>query len=119
MSTNIKFNYMYRDAGNFKVWGEVIFKNVAPVNIELLDTKLRQAFDDNLFIANQINVPELFLELDGKLTSNDHCYHQYENVEHTLEFPTDVFDRSIYQFIEQVELESLKGWKTFNVFDRT
>jgi hypothetical protein len=24
---NIRFEYLYRDAGNFKKWGEVIFSN--------------------------------------------------------------------------------------------
>ena len=56
---NIKFFYLYRDAGNFKKWAEIVFSNpegLAPVAIT---TALRRAFlEGDLFLADQVFTPK-------------------------------------------------------------
>jgi len=38
---NILFEYLYRDAGNNKKWGEVVFHNKENINLTVLNDKLR------------------------------------------------------------------------------
>jgi hypothetical protein len=72
----IRFNYLYRDAGNYKSWGELYFSNPDKLDLKSIDERLRCAFDQEvLFIAHQIGVPEVFLYNKGKLNNNDHCFH--------------------------------------------
>jgi hypothetical protein len=50
---NVKFNYLYRDGGNFKSWGEVIFSNLENLPVNEIEAKLINAFlPDNQFIAS-------------------------------------------------------------------
>ncbi len=73
---NIKFTYLYRDAGNYKKWGEVVFGNPEELTLKLIARDLREAFlQDGLFIAHQVRVPDAFLYVQGDATSDDHCYH--------------------------------------------
>jgi hypothetical protein len=50
---NIKFNYLYRDGGNFKSWGKVIFSNPEKLTLNEIEIKLLNAFLPNKqFIAS-------------------------------------------------------------------
>jgi len=117
--SNVKFNYLYRDGGNFKSWGEVIFSNLENLPVNEIEAKLINAFlPDNQFIASQIDIPEKFLLLDGKFTKYDHCYHEFDCVEICQENSTDVLDRSISDFLENIEMASKSGWKAFDALER-
>lgn len=72
------FDYMYRDAGNFKAFGTVILDG-------LLSEADRQMLRERLeggeyFIAEQVGVPALYAQLyrwsDGT-TRSDHCWHEF------------------------------------------
>jgi len=116
---NIKFNYLYRDGGNFKSWGEVIFSNPEKMTVNEIEAKLISVFlPDKQFIASQIDIPEKFLLLDGKFTKHDHCYHEFDSVEICQEISTDVLDRSISDFLNDVEMASKTGWIAFDVLER-
>jgi len=72
------FEYLYRDASNFKVWGEVVLRGrVADSDV----TRLRQCLDaGEFFIAEQIGLPTLYEELwafSGGPTSADHVWHTF------------------------------------------
>ena len=112
---NIKFFYLYRDAGNFKKWAEIVFSNpegLAPVAIT---TALRRAFlEGDLFLADQVRLPELFLYTKGHATSDDHCFHEFDAVQISLEFPNDRCKRSISQFIAEAEEGGRHGWVGFD-----
>lgn len=55
---NTRFDYLYRDAGNWKRYGSVLFRG-APE--EGLEDRFRRACDRwELFIAGQVRLPELF-----------------------------------------------------------
>jgi hypothetical protein len=80
--SSVKFNYLYRDGANYKSWGEVVFANPENLALDEIDKTLVDAFlPDKLFVASQISIPEKFLFLDGKFTTDDHCYHEFDCVE--------------------------------------
>ena len=72
------FEYMYRDAGNFKAFGTVTLKGA----VSRADEKLvRERLDSGeFFIAEQVGVPPLYGRLyqwsDGP-TQSDHCWHEF------------------------------------------
>jgi hypothetical protein len=116
---SIKFNYLYRDGGNFKSWGEVIFSNPEQLTLDEIATKLSDAFlPDKLFIASQISIPEKFMFANGKFTEYDHCFHEFDCVGICQENPTDDLERSIVNFLKDVELASKHGWKAFDILER-
>jgi len=112
MLQNIKFGYLYRDASNYKMWGEVIFTNPDGIALDYINNRLKLAFDFKAyFIADQINIEEVFFE---DITDDDHCYHEFYSVEFTEKKGTDPLNRTITSFLKQVELESLQGWRAFD-----
>ncbi|MGA2429480.1 MAG: hypothetical protein ABSH13_13355 [Candidatus Acidiferrum sp.] len=111
---NVKFNYLYRDAGNYKNWGEIVFSNPDRRSINAMTKALADAFlQDGIFVAHQIRVPEIFLFDTGDATSDDHCFHEFDAVESTLEHPTDRHRRSISEFVAEVESQAKRGWVPF------
>jgi hypothetical protein len=112
---NVKFSYLYRDAGNYKKWAYVIFSNPDRFSLNRTMETLRGAFlQDGLFIASQVRVPEAFFSTNGNATSDDHCFHEFDVVEITLDAPNDPHSRSIREFISEVQREATRGWETFD-----
>jgi hypothetical protein len=72
------FDYMYRDAGNFKAFGTVILNGLlSRADRELIRSRLSSR---EFFIAEQVGVPPLYQELyrfSGGLTDTDHCWHEF------------------------------------------
>lgn len=95
---NIQFSYMYRDAGNFKNFGEVVFVNLNHLSLEYLNTKIKTALLDEMFFdAFAVGVPELFFdEYDEEL---DHDWHEFDQLAEIKNAPTDTQDRDIEIFI--------------------
>jgi hypothetical protein len=117
--SNIKFVYLYRDGANYKSWGDIVFTNPDQLTLDEIEERLDIAFlVDRLFVAHQISVPEKFLFHDGKFTKFDHCYHEFDAVEICEENPTDELNRSITDFLKDVELTSQQGWEAFDILDR-
>ncbi len=115
---NIEFRYLYRDAGNYKKFGIVVFANPEQLSPEALEMELRQVFwEDDLFIASQIRVPEVFLYSDGKPSSDDHCFHEFGGLLTTEETANDKHNRSIREFLAEVTREDQRGWKIFDPCD--
>ena len=81
MSAFSVFEYFYRDASNFKVWGSVLLQGkVTPADLQ----HLQQSFDaSEFFIAEQLGLPPLYAELwvlsDGP-TSADHVWHTFHSL---------------------------------------
>lgn len=118
MVASVKFNYIYRDASNYKALGYIIFNNPNGLTLSDINNHLLNSFRmDGLFIASQIRIPEVFLYLDGDITVDDHCFHEFISVEDTLEAENDVHRRSIFEFIKEVEHQSETGWKVFDPTD--
>jgi len=96
--TNIKFNYLYRDGGNYKNYGFVILANInSAIEVGQLESRIRKhLIDGEWFYANKVAIPSVrFSKWDDDL---DHEWHEFESVELTDEPQTD--ERTIEQFLE-------------------
>lgn len=109
MTSFLKFQYLYRDAANYKQYSAVCFAN--PTNLDL--ASIRQCFeeaaiDKQWFIARQVDLPELFFEtLQGP---DDHLLHEIESLE-LVSNAEEIFDpRTIEQFLQQFQQASACGW---------
>ncbi|POZ53152.1 hypothetical protein [Methylovulum psychrotolerans] len=96
---NVKFEYLYRDAGNFKNWGEVIFSNQYNLKPDRLNLIAENLFiERRYFLANKIDIPDLhFKEYNPQL---DHDWHEFHNFSLTDETPNDLKHRNIGEFID-------------------
>jgi hypothetical protein len=94
---NVRLTYLYRDAGNFKNWGEVVFANPRNFSIAQVDQMIRDALDGDIYlVADHVDLSDLHFE-DFKYDL-DHGWHELHEVELTDATPTD--ERSINEFIE-------------------
>lgn len=98
--SNISFNYLYRDYGNYKRYGSVIFSNPGNLPLAEIDTIIRNCiWDYRIFYAHQWKLSPLFFpEHHAEL---DHPFHEYESVELTDETPTD--ERIIDTFLSEIQ----------------
>jgi hypothetical protein len=116
--SNVQFNYLYRDGGNYKKFGRVVFANPEGLNLEALEIELRQAlWENDLFIAIQIRVPEVFVYSGDKLSFDDHCFHEFGSLLETEEIANDAHNRSSSEFLAEVTREGKHGWKVFDPYD--
>lgn len=102
---NIKFSYLYRDAGNYKNYGQVIFDNPHSLSInefeELIRTKL---IDGQWFYTKDWKLPDLhFKKWDDEL---DHSFHEFENLS-----PTEESVNAPLSFDHFYELVKETNWK--------
>lgn len=116
--SNVELEYLYRDASNYKFWNSIIFANPTAISLENAEERIRRSLDDQeVFIAHQIYVPDIFPFPKGKLTEDDHCYHEFVSVRFTKEAPNDTRGRSIAEFIEEIERVAQHGWDVFDPHD--
>ncbi|AMR31176.1 hypothetical protein A0256_06930 [Mucilaginibacter sp. PAMC 26640] len=97
---NIKFNYLYRDAGNYKNYGSVIFASPSEIDLAALKILIRsKLFDETWFYHHEWQVTDLhFGTWDNEL---DHTWHEFESIEHTNEAATSGL--SLPEFIEVIK----------------
>lgn len=123
---NTKFSYMYRDAANYKKFGEVVFKGEAQKCQPFLDVNSLSKYiltlcdtPDGNFIASQVRIPDLFLapgeyELDEEI---DHCYHELVGTPFELTDSCPSIDCTIAEFVGLFEKANKDGWKVFDPLD--
>lgn len=72
------FDYLYRDAGNFKASGRLLLRGRFSTEV---DAALRAALGgDGFFVAEQVGVPPLYAELwalSAGPCSDDHVFHEF------------------------------------------
>ncbi len=72
------FEYLYRDAGNFKAFGSIALEGrIDDADREAIRAKLDSG---EFFIAEQIGVPPLYEQLyqwSHGPTASDHCWHEF------------------------------------------
>jgi hypothetical protein len=113
--SNVKFAYLYRDVGNYKKFGSVVFSNPEMLPLQSLAVSFAKALSGQaLFVAHQIGVPEVFLYVRGNATADDHCFHEFDGVEESLESPNDQHLRTIGEFLLEVQNEAQRGWNAFD-----
>ena len=98
---NVRFEYLYRDAGNFKNWGEIVFSNPKNIDIELIKSMAEKVLiDKNYFVASKANIPDIhFKEYNEQL---DHDWHELHTFQSTEELPNDPQQRTIEELIESL-----------------
>lgn len=84
---NVKLEYMYRDAGNYKRYGEVIFGNKNGISISTVkNVILSNLIEGEWFQPTLWNLPDLhFDDWDDEL---DVPYHEFISIVETMEQAT-------------------------------
>lgn len=102
---NVRFEYLYRDAGNFKSWGEVVFSNPRHISADfVVEMAENVLIDHTYFVASKASVPELyFAKHDEEL---DHGWHEVHAFQSTDDDPNDPQERDIEEFIEALRYAS-------------
>jgi len=98
---NIKFNYLYRDSGNYKKFNTVIFANPAGIDLSTLESLIKsKLIDETWFHAEEWQLPEIFTDIiDFRL---DPTWHEFESIEYTDEPADDNFN--LIEFMELIKI---------------
>jgi hypothetical protein len=96
---NIQLSYLYRDAGNYKLFGQVIFRNLENLSLEEIKPKiLAQLIDEEFFDAGKWGLP--VLEFENYLPEMDHPWHEIEKIETTSAEYSD--SRTMAEFLREI-----------------
>jgi hypothetical protein len=103
------FDYLYRDAGNFKAFGRVILEGrLRPADEALVCSRLSSG---EFFIAEQVGVPTLYEELyrwSGGVTGSDHCWHEFVRFRETSDGGEGRAAATIAEFVAR--FAEVKDW---------
>jgi hypothetical protein len=72
------FEYLYRDASNYKAWGEILLSGI-PSQDDMAAMRARLESGE-YFVAEQVGIPTLYKELwdlSGGPTEDDHALHEF------------------------------------------
>ena len=104
---NIEFQYLYRDGGNYKNFGSLVFGNCGRLAIEEIRQRIEHAIDgDKTLVASCLKVPELFFRdfpFDPEL---DHGLHEFSDVVETGSPSNDPGHRDILDLLVQLEAQA-------------
>lgn len=119
MTTNLSFQYLYRDASNYKLHGETVFTNQTSLSLEEIEIRIRAYLrDGEFFIARQVHIEERFF--DALDEQDDHPWHEFAQValtNETLWDPDGIPERDITAFLVELEKAHALGWEETNVRD--
>lgn len=95
---NVGFEYLYRDAGNNKMWGFVVFANSGRLSVSDLERKLEPHLIDGQFFPScpDLLPPLCFPRHDESL---DHGWLEFSGMEVSDEEVSDIESRDIGAFI--------------------
>lgn len=97
---NICLHYLYRDGGNYKNYGEVVFNNPLRRSLSEVDALLQSCLIEGLFfVAADWGVPDLHFTEYPYDESIDHDWHEYGSVSETTEEAT----ADLEMFLERVQ----------------
>ncbi|KEO71628.1 hypothetical protein [Anditalea andensis] len=81
---NIRFNYLYRDAANYKQFGSVVVSPPEGSTLEELDLNLKKhLIQEEFFVPSNLGIPNL--QAFPYDPSVDHEWHEYEELNWTEE----------------------------------
>jgi len=99
---NIRFEYLYRDSGNFKKWGDVVFSNIDNITSETAMKEIFKYLDEGLYFkAEDIEVDDLHFDEFNPLL--DHYWHEFHGCAETEDDVTDVQYRDIKTIISKLK----------------
>jgi hypothetical protein len=101
-SPNVRFEYLYRDAGNYKKRGAVIFRGAEGSDLSALDSQIRQRLiDQTYFYPEKVGIPKLDLDELGHDDEMDVTWNEYLGLNFTSDGPSD--RRTILEVIEEFQ----------------
>lgn len=97
---NIKINYLYRDAGNHKVYGSEIFSNPENLEIAKIEEEIRmKLIDGEFFDPTKWQLRPLSFEIwDDDM---DHQWNEFESIQYTSEVPSQ--NRTVSKFLVDIK----------------
>lgn len=108
-TNNIRFNYEYRDSGNYHKEGSIVFKNTNNIeDLKKVETQMRDfLFDKEFFYPYKLSIP--LIHFDTRNIKLDHDWYRFDSLEFTPEQNTDYrsfsdFLIDLKQFARQPEL---------------
>lgn len=98
----IQMEYLYRDAGNYKVWGSTVFANPQGLSLDTIQAQTKDHWIDGCyFIAANLQLPSLHTSpYDAEL---DHSWHEFHAFTETVELPNDAHHRRIDDFVARLQ----------------
>jgi len=99
----ISVDYLYRDAGNNKRWGEALFENEKSISPQDVDREIRSALiDGEFFIAEAVGLAPLYF--DAHDDDLDHGWHEYASSRESSEMCCGDVQGDISGFISALRL---------------
>lgn len=101
MSEFIRFNYLYRDSGNYKKFGSKIFSNPDQLTIEEIEQKLRQnLIGQEYFYPEKVGIKRFKFHR----VLDDYSWYEFESIEEIdkIELPKKEL-KSISSFLLRFE----------------
>lgn len=96
---NIKLSYLYRDSGNYKNFGAVVFANTSQIELSIVEKRIKNALiDDCWFYAHHWQLPNLRF---NNITESDATWHEFESVDYTDEPANSAL--SLEEFMSLIE----------------
>lgn len=104
---NVSIEYLYRDAGNNKIWGRVVFLNRTDSDVSALRAQIKDGLiEGEFFIAEDVCLPPLhFDRYDEEL---DHGWHEFFSAEKVAAPSNDCLNRDIGDFIAALKSSQLR-----------
>lgn len=98
---NIQLNYLYRDAGNYKAFGNEVFSNPDKLSVKEIERQIRTVLiDEQFFDPSRWGVKRLEIaEWDDEL---DHDWHEFKSFKITHAEATN--SQSISDLIRNISL---------------
>lgn len=100
---NTNFEYLYRDAGNYKWFSEVVIAGV--LKLEDIEHFL---FEHHFFIPSEVGLPGLQPEV---LTEDDHIWHEIVSLKKSAAEPSS--ELCAAELIKGFELANAANWNQF------
>lgn len=97
----VLLEYLYRDAGNNKRWGNITLSNRDRVKYDELRSSIRSnLIDGEFFVAETVGLPTLYFEShDPDL---DHGWHQFHDIQPSNN-ANDDNEMDILEFIQKLQ----------------
>lgn len=99
---NILLDYLYRDGGNNKFWGQAVFSNASRMSLARIEELIcANLSDECFFIAEKVSVPTLYPPIyDAEL---DHGWHEFSSVEEISQNCAPFSGQDIQDFLTRLQ----------------
>lgn len=101
---NIELEYLYRDCGNFKNFGKVVFANIRNFGAKEVHDKVLSLVVPEPFIkASELGLPNLYFQDFPYDPELDHELHEYYRVCETEKPTNDAANRDIEDLLSEID----------------